>query len=185
VPKKPHTVLQLLFVGRFTIEKNIFTLIQLIKELPEHQFSLTIVGYGHLEKKLRSYANNLLGVYNNQITFVINPDKLQLCALYQAADLFVFASITETNPLVFAEALSCGTPIIALKNAWHSDQLVDNFNGFWAENRTHMKQLVIHIAHNRDLFEQLQYGAWQTSSYFHAKHLGKELEKIYYQLVKY
>jgi len=183
VPKFPHKNMKLLYVGRFTSEKNISALIQLAQKLPADQFRLTIAGYGHLEKYLKNYAYNKLKLTHEHVSFVTNPDKPELCTLYRTSDLFVFASTTETNPLVLAEALSCGTPVIALKRAWHSDQIIDDINGFWAKDLVHMQELILAITRDRALFEKLQYGAWQTSKYFHAEHLGKELEKIYYQTI--
>lgn len=183
VPKQHNEKVDLLYVGRFTTEKNIYALIQLIQKLPADHFRLTIAGYGYLEQQLKAYAYEKLKLKHEHVSFITNPDKPELCTLYRTSDLFVFASTTETNPLVLAEALSCGTPVVALKNAWHSDQIIDDVNGFWAENLEHMQKLILTIAHDRALFEKLQYGAWQASKYFHAENLGKELEKIYYHTI--
>ena len=57
------------------------------------------------------------------------PHK-NLPVYYQAADLFVFASLTETQGIVILEAMASGLPVIALKDDAFREIVTDNKNGF-------------------------------------------------------
>lgn len=181
--KKPGSIKKLLYVGRFTEEKNIPILLQLIKKLPENRFSLTLVGYGHLERELIRYAYEELKLLSEQVIFVKKPEKSVLCLLYKESDLFVFASKTEGNPVVFAEAMAAGTPVISLRGNWHSDQLVDGVNGFWVNSIDDMVDRVLALERDQELFGKLQYGAWQAGHYFGVENLTTRLENLYGQVI--
>lgn len=105
----------LLFVGRMAFEKNIEFLLAMLPHVlaarPEARLVLAGEGpaEGHLRRKVRQ-----LGL-EEQVLFVgYLPRDGALQALYRAADVFVFASTTETQGLVLIEALGLGTPVVAL-----------------------------------------------------------------------
>lgn len=52
-----------------------------------------------------------------------------LADAYQAMDLFVFASRSETQGMVLAEAMAAGKPVIALDASGAREVVVDNVNG--------------------------------------------------------
>lgn len=104
-----------LFVGRVAHEKNIGFLVDVVaearKRIPDLLFLVT--GEGPAEKTLRRQAESLglaecvrfLGYLDRQRRL---PDA------YAAADVFVFASRTETQGLVLLEAMAMGLPVVAL-----------------------------------------------------------------------
>ena len=60
-------------------------------------------------------------------------NKEELVALYSAADVLVNASKAETFGLVTAEAMACGTPVVAYNNSG-SSELIPPQCGFLAED---------------------------------------------------
>jgi 1,2-diacylglycerol 3-alpha-glucosyltransferase len=104
-----------LFVGRVAHEKNIAFLIDAVAEacrtVPELLFLIT--GEGPAEKALRRRAEDL-GIAGN-VRFLGYLDRQhELPDCYSAADLFIFASRTETQGLVLLEAMAMGLPVVAL-----------------------------------------------------------------------
>jgi len=104
-----------LFVGRVAHEKNIDFLLDAIDLVRESvpDVLLVIAGEGpalsHLHKVVadRSLKNNVLFIgYLDRNTVLPN--------CYAAADVFVFASRTETQGLVLLEAMATGLPVVAL-----------------------------------------------------------------------
>ncbi|MGV6810416.1 MAG: glycosyltransferase [bacterium] len=102
------------FAGRIALEKNIHFLLQmfaqLLTKLPNTLF--IIAGEGPALPTLRKYSEQLN--IQHAIKFVGYLDRqsaLQSC--YKAADVFVFASRTETQGLVLLEAMACGTPVVS------------------------------------------------------------------------
>ena len=104
----------LLTVGRLAIEKNVAFLLEvltrLVPEFPRLQF--VIAGEGPDAGRLADLVA-ARGLSAN-VRFVGNLDRRAgLLDCYRAADLFVFASSTETQGLVLIEAMALGLPIVS------------------------------------------------------------------------
>ena len=101
-PAMPHDARPPVFlcVGRVAVEKNIETFLDL--DLPGTKW---VAGEGPLLETLRKKhpAVRFTGVLN----------QLELATLYNAADVFVFPSRTDTFGLVLLEAMACGCPVAA------------------------------------------------------------------------
>jgi glycosyltransferase involved in cell wall biosynthesis len=89
-----------LYVGRVAVEKNIEAFLRL--DLPGSKW---VAGDGPDLAKLKSRYPQV------KFTGVLN--QLELATLYNAADVFVFPSRTDTFGLVLLEAMACGCPVAA------------------------------------------------------------------------
>lgn len=104
-----------LFVGRVAHEKNIDYLLDVVDLarawVPD--ILLVIAGEGPALASLRrTVADRNL---HSCVQFIGYLDrKSELVACYAAADVFVFASRTETQGLVLLEAMATGLPVVAL-----------------------------------------------------------------------
>lgn len=102
----------LLFVGRYTAQKDPMFALQIAKALHEDGFPFTLdmYGGGHLEKEMREY------IENNGLTevklFVNVPTTPEI---YQAHDLFLFTSAYEGFGLVKGEANMNSLPVLSTK----------------------------------------------------------------------
>ncbi|MEW5892710.1 MAG: glycosyltransferase [Pseudomonadota bacterium] len=110
-PQRPA----LLFVGRVAFEKNIDFLLDALaiarQRLPE--LLLLVTGEGPALEALRQRVQ-AMGLANN-VRFLGYLDRVrELPDCYAAADVFVFASRTETQGLVLLEAMAMGLPVVAL-----------------------------------------------------------------------
>jgi 1,2-diacylglycerol 3-alpha-glucosyltransferase len=110
-PKRPVA----LYVGRVAFEKNIGFLVEAVDRararLPE--VLLLIAGEGPARTALAAeVAARGLSECVRFLDYLDRATELPDC--YAAADLFVFASRTETQGLVLLEALAAGTPVLAL-----------------------------------------------------------------------
>jgi glycosyltransferase involved in cell wall biosynthesis len=99
LPELPRPIF--MNVGRVTIEKNLEAFLRL--DLPG---SKVIVGSGPQRKMLMTKYPDAL------FHEVVGDEALAAC--YNAADVFVFPSRTDTFGLVMLEALACGVPVAAL-----------------------------------------------------------------------
>ncbi|KQO72813.1 alpha-mannosyltransferase [Methylobacterium sp. Leaf87] len=89
-----------LFVGRLAVEKNIAAFLSL--DLPG---SKVVVGDGPDRARLAALAPDA--------HFLGTRTGAALAAVYAAADVFVFPSLTDTFGIVLLEALACGVPVAA------------------------------------------------------------------------
>ncbi|WP_052177827.1 glycosyltransferase [Methylotenera sp. G11] len=116
----------LLFVGRVAFEKNIGFLLEMTKVLLERhpQALLVVAGQGPAEKSLHQQAKAL--ALDSNIKFIGYLDRnTELNACYQAADIFVFSSKSETQGLVLLEAMAQGTPVVAIAELGTASILVE------------------------------------------------------------
>src|SRR5262249_36151592 len=112
-----------LSVGRLDREKSVDRLLVAFERVAGTvpRARLVLVGSGTQREDLRRRA--AASAMRERVTFLgVRPHEvLPIC--YQAADLFVFASETETQGLVLAEAAACGLPAVAIA-APGSDEVV-------------------------------------------------------------
>jgi 1,2-diacylglycerol 3-alpha-glucosyltransferase len=104
-----------LFVGRVAHEKNLGFLLDAIElaRVDKPDLLLLVAGEGPALPSLqRSVATRGLQANVQFIGYLDRRSELPAC--YAAADVFVFASRTETQGLVLLEAMAAGLPVVAL-----------------------------------------------------------------------
>ncbi|MEI8389702.1 MAG: glycosyltransferase [bacterium] len=74
-------------------------------------------------------------IKKNWIDIPYINDENTMALYYSASDLFIYPSMAETFGLVIAEAMSCGTPVVAFNNT-AIPEIVDHLQtGYLAENK--------------------------------------------------
>ncbi|HEY3398978.1 MAG TPA: glycosyltransferase [Armatimonadota bacterium] len=121
------------FVGRLSGEKNISFLMeaasQVMKHRPEVYFLL--VGDGPEREALGEQARQM-GLADRVLFAGVIPHSE--VPQYQAAlDLFITASLSETQPLAYTEAMAAGKPVIAVRAPGAQDMIIPGENGLLAE----------------------------------------------------
>jgi glycosyltransferase involved in cell wall biosynthesis len=105
-------VFQLLYVGRISPEKGLWTLIDALKNISATNFvfKLNIIGAGpSLDSLMKYVAENKM---TRNIKFLGPKNKHQLSRYYMRSDLFVLPSLSEPWGLVINEAFAFGCPAI-------------------------------------------------------------------------
>lgn len=113
-----------LFVGRVAHEKNIGFLLEAITHARQTRPDLLFVvaGEGPAMSDLRAQVK-ALGLHDS-VQFIGYLDRRsELPDCYAAANVFIFASRTETQGLVLLEAMAAGLPVIALSEMGTTDIL--------------------------------------------------------------
>jgi glycosyltransferase involved in cell wall biosynthesis len=102
------------YIGRVAHEKNIGFLVQMFREVLARvpQAVLVIAGEGPARPALQSQAASLGLAGHVHFAGYLDRDTV-LLDCYAAADVFVFASRTETQGLVLLEAMAQGTPVVS------------------------------------------------------------------------
>jgi glycosyltransferase involved in cell wall biosynthesis len=137
----------LLFVGRVAHEKNIDFLLKVVdqvrKEVADVLF--VIAGEGPARPSLtREVAE--LGLTAN-VMFIGYLDRhTELNSCYCSADVFIFASRTETQGLVLLEAMAQGLPVVSTAELGTRDVLREG-QGVWIaqEELTHFSGKVVRM----------------------------------------
>ncbi len=104
----------LLYVGRLDREKSVERLLLAFAHVQGTvpHARLLLVGHGTETARLQALARTLPAA--GRIAFLPARPHADLPVCYQAADVFLFASETETQGLVLAEAAACGVPAVSV-----------------------------------------------------------------------
>lgn len=122
--------ISLLYVGRISRLKQIEFAIKATSYLIVNQNKhvvLQIVG----PKSDTDYYNELVKLISDlniskSVIFKENLEQVKLIPFYQMADLLLLPSAHESFGMVMVEAMSCGTPVAALKGAGGPDEIIEN-----------------------------------------------------------
>ncbi|WP_069997690.1 glycosyltransferase family 4 protein [Cellulosilyticum sp. I15G10I2] len=119
----------ILFVGRVAKEKSIDVVIRamshLILKVPEAK--LVIVGDGPSRLELEELSAHLN--IRDAIIFTGMQPWSTIGRIYQVGDIFVSASVTETQGLTFAEAMAASLPVVAKEDESIAGLIRDDYNG--------------------------------------------------------
>jgi 1,2-diacylglycerol 3-alpha-glucosyltransferase len=150
----------LLYVGRLAKEKNLQTLLEMMALVSKADASvrLWLVGDGpYREECLRIAAKLRIG---DRVKFVGFVPRAEVDKYYAAADLFTFASVTETQGLVVQEAMQYGLPAVAVTGGGASEAIVVGTNGLVTKNDPdHLAASVLEVLSDPSLLDSLAQGA--------------------------
>ena len=116
-------------VGRLAYEKNLIYLAEAVAKSLENREDawFLIVGEGAAQNRMREFfrAQDVSG----RVIFTGKISGDELYDAYSAMDLFVFASMTETQGMVLAEAMAANLPVVALDAPGAREVVTDDHNG--------------------------------------------------------
>tara|TARA_R110000796_G_scaffold51540_1_gene121597 strand:- start:1374 stop:2744 length:1371 start_codon:yes stop_codon:yes gene_type:complete len=175
----------LLYVGRAAFEKNIDFLIDMLPQvLVEYPTTrLIITGEGPAHETLVKRAQEI-GVADAVLFLGYLDRNGPLQAAYRAADVFVFASRTETQGLVLLEAMALGTPVVSTAMMGTLDVLKEGEGCLIAENdHDDFATKVNHLLSDEALRQQLAESAPAYAASWHEDAKSAELVSLYRKLV--
>lgn len=176
----------LLYVGRVAFEKNIDFLLEMTKILIEKQpdVLLVVTGEGPAEASLHKLAQTLNIEYN--VKFIGYLDRnTELNSCYESADVFVFASKSETQGLVILEAMAQSTPVVAIAELGTASILIEGKGALIAPDNTlifaeKVHQLLMNPEHSFELGKQAKAYALDKWT---AKLQAERMVKFYAQCI--
>ena len=126
-------------VGRLAPEKNLDFLVGCLIELLEKEprVRVLMVGQGPSQKMIEAaFEQAGLGKRLHLTGFLYKED---LADAYCAMDVFVFASLSETQGVVLLEAMAAGVPVVAVDAPGTREVVKDRWNGRMIENPDRQK----------------------------------------------
>lgn len=180
-------------IGKLVKRKGMNYLVDACSILKDKKidFHLNIVGKGPEEENIKEQIKNL--ELEKNITIISSVPHKELVKYYNAADVFVLASITdwkgetEAFGVVFAEALACKTPVIGTKTGGIPDAVIDGKTGLLVDEKD-PKQLadaLIKILKNDKLAKKLaEQGYKYAHDNFTAEKIAEKTIKMYKEVLK-
>ena len=175
----------LISVGRLSPEKNWDTLLRAFAKTSEkHPDSrLVLIGDGTARQSLEELSS-ALGV-TDRVTFTGALPFEDIPRYLKAADLFVFASVTETQGLVTIEAMAAGLPVVAVDGPGTRDIVDHGKQGFLVENDPDaLAKGLNKLLSDPQRIKRLSNHALKKAKTFDINQLGKQLIGVYEQAIE-
>ena len=172
-------------IGRLAPEKNWTTLLHaaamVIKDIP--QFRFVLIGDGPDRKSLEDLAKEL-GI-QKRVTFTGSLSFAETPSYMKAANLFGFASITETQGLATLEAMAAGLPVVAVEASGTRDILKHGQQGYLVENSPEALAAAIkRLLSNPERMQKFAQAAYKKAQSFNIENLTGKLLDVYEQAIR-
>ena len=172
-------------VGRLAEEKNWVTLLRAfaLAQKVQPNIRLVLLGDGPQADALRQLVGEL-GIadrvmFTGKVPFDEVPNYLK------AADIFTFASITETQGIVTLEAMAAGLPSVAVDASGTRDILEDGKQGFLVQNDANdLANGILKLLDNQSLLGKFKSAALKTSRAYDNMSLARKMLKVYEKAIQ-
>ncbi len=174
-------------VGRLSPEKNLTFLAEAMKAVlaAEPEAVFLVVGGGESEGELMTILRHEI---ERARVFVpgkrMGPD---LADAYAAMDCFVFASQTETQGIVLAEAMAARLPVVALDGPGVREIVEDGKNGMLLDAKTdpdRFAEVVLELLADGSRMEEFAARAADTARNYSSRECAKRMISSYERLVE-
>jgi glycosyltransferase involved in cell wall biosynthesis len=168
-----------IYVGRLAEEKNVATSLNIIREARKKHANMTgvVVGNGPIKNELEEKYQDFI--------FVGVQSGEELAKHYASADLFVFASITETFGHVVSEAMASGIVYIGYNYAGPKERIISGENGFLVDfnNEDLLRKKVIEVVTSWPHYD-VRIEARETAGFYSWNKVVDDLEKVFEEVCK-
>lgn len=180
--KKDEKVI--LFLGRIGEEKSIDVIMEnmptIFKTIKNAKF--LIVGDGPSKEPLEEQAKSLN--ISDKVIFTGKVPWNEVPKYYNLGDVFVNASLTETQGLTFIEAMAAGIPIVAKYAPNLTEFITNNKNGILVKKNADFSKAIINVLTNKKLSEKLATNGLETAKSYSVQEFGDKLEMLYTEIIK-
>lgn len=174
----------LLYAGRLAREKNLPRLMSMLRIVlsEEPDTHMLLVGGGPFEEEIHTLcAESHLGSRVHMAGFL---PREQVFQCMRAADVFVFASLTETQGLVVGEAMACGTPVVAVEAEAECEVITSGVDGLLVPNADEpFAEAVLTLLRDRALHDAMGHRARLRAENLSARLRTEQLLEVYQEVV--
>ena len=175
----------LVSIGRLANEKNFSTLLDAVAQVMSQQndVRLMLIGDGPQREDLEKHTQTL-GIagkvkFTGRLPFEEIPNHLK------AADLFVFASVTETQGLVTMEAMATGLPVVAVAATGTSDAVTNGQEGLLTENDSDaLAEAIRQVLADQEMFARFKTAAVEKAKTFDLVAQAQKAVNVYEQAIE-
>lgn len=122
-PKNEKKLYDILFIGRFSHQKNILNFLESVKDMC---INILFIGNGSLENQIRESAKNS----NNNFKWISSVKNNDIPRYMNQSKMFVLPSYYEGHPKILIEAMSCEMLVLASDVNGNNSIIKDGDNGF-------------------------------------------------------
>lgn len=136
------------FLGRIAKEKSIEVLIDAMKEVVKENDNVLclIVGGGPQLEELKELVKD--DHISKYVIFTGPKPSEEVPSYYHLSNVFVSASVTETQGLTYIEAMASGIPAIARYDKNLENVIIDGVNGYFFKETTELVAILLKMMNN-------------------------------------
>jgi 1,2-diacylglycerol 3-alpha-glucosyltransferase len=171
-------------VGRIAIEKSFDKLINATAEMLKvnPNIKLMLVGDGPAIEELKKQVKEL--DIEKNVIFTGLVDYNDIPAYYQALDVMVSFSITETQGLTIIEGLAASKPTLCINDDSFKAMIQDSYNGYLFKDENDFIKKTFMLMNDKELYKEMAKNA-KNSTYQYSKEVfGSEVLKVYHKAIK-
>ncbi len=126
-PAPPHDPVRLVFAGRFSPQKNLLFLLDVLKKLEDENWDLDLLGDGPLMGALRAAVDHAGLARRVHFHGWVSPERVD--CVFSRSDILVMPSLSEGLPIVGVRALAAGLAILGTDIGGLADLVREGENG--------------------------------------------------------
>lgn len=133
------------FVGRIGKEKSVDILLEYWSKVitQNDKIHLMIIGEGPEIKSLKQMADNLQ--ITNMVSFVGRVEHPNLPPYYAISDLYITASLSDTNSISMLEGMATGLPVLKRLDLLNEHEVNNGVTGFIFNSPEEMRKQLLKI----------------------------------------
>lgn len=175
----------LLAAGRIGKEKNLVFVLSVYKKLLDefNDIILVIVGDGpyreELEQEVRKHG------LDGKVVFTGFIEKKHMRDIYSISNILLFASKVETQGLVTIEAMSCGTPVVAIGEMGTREVMNGDNGGFMVrDDQKEFLARVRQLLSDNKLYQRKSKEAIKYASQWTIGRFSEKMQALYYAVIQ-
>jgi glycosyltransferase involved in cell wall biosynthesis len=177
-PPEVHQPVRLVFVGRFSPQKNLPFLLEVLGKLRDLDWRLDLVGDGPLRGELEDLARRQEMASRVHFHGWVTPEAAT--AVMRQSDILVMPSLSEGLPLVGLQALGLGLALAVSDHRSFLDLVQDGVNGFTCpatDVQGFARRLGDLLAHPPSLLA-MKRASLEVAPRFEAGRVARQMEKL-------
>ena len=176
---------RLLFIGRFVKVKNVYFILDVLKEFKKvnNDFQFIFMGYGPEENRMKKLVKDYCLEENVIFTGkVVDNDEKSI--IIKNSDLLFFPSVYDTDGIVKIECACYSVPTLCLEDTGVASGLIDNDTGFIEKNSvSKIVDRINELSKNVDLVRKIGKNA-KDRIYITWEDVGNNLKKLYEKILQ-
>ena len=169
------------FLGRIAKEKSIEVLIDAMKEVVKENDNVLclIVGGGPQLEELKELVKD--DHISNYVIFTGPKPSNEVPSYYHLSNVFVSASITETQGLTYIEAMASGIPAVARYDKNLEDVIDDGVNGYFFKETSELVEILLKLINHN--YSKMAEAAYLSAMKFSSEVFYEKVIAVYQQAI--
>ena len=172
----------IIFLGRIAKEKSIEVLIDAMKEIVKvnNNVLCLIVGGGPQLEELKDLVKD--DHISNYVRFTGPKPSDEVPSYYHLANVFVSASVSETQGLTYIEAMASGIPAVARYDQNLEDVIEDGVNGYFFKTTDELVKILFNLIDHD--FSDLADAAYNSVKKYSSEVFYQKVLEVYQHAIK-